>query len=626
MRIQIYHFYSNEVIETYESVEDAAQGQKTMTSVIFRCASQGGKILGETWGARDAAETIPNRVRKRIDYYKKKLNYREILKELVSTRWWKTQNNGKAIEFGPKSLTPWITTHKVSAGRSAKRGRNQQKKAGSQLFGPLLSARDKYIRLAVVLHLQCMFRIRRDFGNPHQPVDSRSTKLGARPVWRIDPKTYKLLERFNNVAEAEKKWGKSVEPSAIRRGCTIQRIPLASGWGFYHGEEGDDHLIGTVADITFGDVWCKTPGCGKKVLGSFHQEKCPSCLRGFKNNIPSVIKTLVNACRAKDKKCKKCKRPTTVTAEELIENFDGTCPCCGCEIGVDVGLTKDPDVLMRLNSISLDSMTPGVGHLTGKCRITCGGCNQLKNDAPERELVAFNTMFKTNTLDLSFMVEQEYQLHYVSKILDCSHKLQEAKDLFQKMKDSGFRGPGGFPYIPVVLRDKVDGGETKKPACIFAPSRDRIDNDNKSHDITNINVTAAGFNFMRNRNGLAETINALRRKFPEWDPEKLKITWPSWWKGWDHWFANTTGYQARAQKNAVNCRNTYGTDERLEELVTHLQTNGVANFKKGADRTWCNLLNRKRKGAMTPSDKKAYSILCKMFTAHDNNIHRERNK
>jgi hypothetical protein len=28
MRIQIYHFYSNEVIETYESVEDAAKENK----------------------------------------------------------------------------------------------------------------------------------------------------------------------------------------------------------------------------------------------------------------------------------------------------------------------------------------------------------------------------------------------------------------------------------------------------------------------------------------------------------------------------------------------------------------------------------------------------------------------
>ena len=278
MRIQIYHFYSNEVIETYESVEDAAQGQKTMTSVIFTCASTGGKRLGETWGARDAAEPITDRVRKRIDYYKKKLNYREILKTMVSSgKWWKETPDGTTIVTIRKSKTPWGIKHTLkpkSSNRLASLSRSTRQKTLEELFKPIFTWRKDYIRLVVVLHLQCMFRIRRDFGNPHQPVDSRSTKLGARPVWRIDPKTYELLERFNNVAEAEKKWGKSVEPSAIRRGCTIQRIPLASGWGFYHGEEGDDHLIGTVADITFGDVWCKTPGCGKKVLGLFHQEKC----------------------------------------------------------------------------------------------------------------------------------------------------------------------------------------------------------------------------------------------------------------------------------------------------------------------------------------------------------------
>lgn len=542
LKVQIYDFYTNEILDEEITFDEAAEKYKVAPNTIRKSLNDGHCIRNKSkrfyFGVRYPHEPINERLEKRLNEFYKWNNFYTIYKR-TSLKY----KNRNSLEF-------WLSHDykKIYVKKSINKSKkNHQRRNVNEWCEDILKIKHM-IKIKIVVYIfRQVCEIKKNFGNSEQFVSKIRyiNRIGTKIV-RINPNTQEVIEIFENYNDAKDKYGKKVE-KCMRPG-RIYREMLNFCEDIHKNYNVGDKIDWIQIDE---NVKCNG-GCGR-IGGVEHSEQICRWCTDFKNdNIKSIISRKIKCLQ--DKKC-------TIDEDDIdkkLEHWDKrTCERCG----VKLYLNK----IGKLNSLSIDSTTPGEGHQKGKWLVTCHFCNYAKNDASEEEIDLLIKMLKTNKIDFTTLsLLNLYRHMYVSEIFE-NYKMQSKELIKEIIKNLNFRSEIlGFPFIPFKTNKKDN--KKRKSCCIFSPSLDRIDNNDTSHEYNNVNVVPVWFNLGRRDIPLEEFVKYIKTTFPSYNPDTLEVIFP-------HnidckkWVENTMNTQQKIENHRDATRKFYNTDENVKNLV-----------------------------------------------------------
>ena len=547
LKVQIYNFNTNEILDTEISLDEAVQKYKVASITIRGSLNDGhcirihkSKSERFYFGVRLPGERIKERLNKRLIKFYKWNNFYTIFKRTSL----KYDHNKNRLNFRLSH-----DYNKIYINRSvSKFKKNHKERTDHEWYDDIIKIKHMIKQKICVYIFKHVREIKTNFGNTDQFVSSVIYKnIQGTKIVKINPITFVIEEIFEFYKDGKDKYGKKFEH--IMRPGRIYRKPLDFCEDIDKNYKVGDKIHWIQIDV---NITCKG-GCGR--VGVEHSDQiCTWCMDYENDDIRSIIARKIR--NLQDKK-------NTIDEEDIekkLESWD-KCTCERC--GVKLEIQK----IGYFNQISIDSTTPGEGHQKGKWLITCKFCNLAKNDASEQEINLLIEMLKTNKIDFTTLfLSNLYRRSFISEMFT-NDKIQSKELIKEHTKTLNFRSDIlGFPFFPIKPNINNKGNKRRTGCCIFCPSLDRKDNDNRKHEHDNVNVVPFWFNLARNDRSLDEIVEYIKTTFPNYNPDTIELIFPPN-TDCKKWVENTMNKQEVCENRRDGLRRFFNTDEKVNILV-----------------------------------------------------------
>ena len=557
--VEIFDFYTNEIIGQYDSISSAAKKMNVSQSNLSQIISENHanhtfkqKNSGKILSVRKMDQTLDKRVQWRLNYFFKE--YHESLKPSTCI-----YEDEKRIMFSKHSKVRDLVG-KTKSISFIKRNNSR--------IDVLNEVIEYKLRWLYTWRIQNIFLIKKRFGDPGQNVIpiQRVRKMNI-TVWKVDPNTLVRLER-HSIKELRK----SIVNNYIRLDTKVPSLVPMDGFIWIEAKDNDEDLVGEKINIDVYGVCCSTEGCENPIVQPFHIKRCRHCQMDNSKLSCDLTSILGNMISNGRKDAKTRNKLYTLTLDNILKDYNQRNGCCyWCNEKVDVSRNvAHKDAFVKLNSISVDSLTPGGGHLEGKCVISCRFCNLGKGTANENTFRAVLHMLQNNYIDFNTIIPNNPIYRCFNHVLRSKYHL-DRESVFQEMKKNKFKGRLGIPYFPTPQHELLEGSSVKE-TCPFLPSPDRSENDNKEHR-GNIVMEPLFMNMARNDLDFESFEDAFKRKFPKFDKDKLVIKYPNDWN-WDDWKSNIQNNKIRAKNVQKGMLKRSGAQERYTEIIKDFKERG----------------------------------------------------
>ena len=543
MEVQVYDYYTNEIIETAK-IHDLSKKYKKASTVLYRHVNNHHKTNSKTLhlGFRNAYDSIEDRVKNRLDNFLNVENYN--FYHMVNSFSWKIKNDSLNVHVNRTYNNHKISFKKSISIRNRSGGQTKTRRPIEEFDSLISEYKQQFLQEIVFFIWREIAHIRKCFGNPNQSVHKKDKKM-ILSIARINPTTLEVIEVNDESGFFRNKYGKCIE--WYHKKDVIYKYIAKSRNGYCFIER-NNHKLGDVIDWINIDENLKCDTCQKNSV--WHKGiKCHLCKH---SSVEKLLRYKLNVLKRGDHK----KNRSFTIDDEDVKNKLHSWDCKTCEYcGVD--LFENPCCFF--SDLTIDSHEPFYGHLKGKWSVVCNFCNYAKNSSPKHEFDIFMKMLKSNELDLSYFYDSEnYKLQYPSRCINNINELSidELYEMFNE--DKLISHVYDLPYLPVV---HVDG----KNCFMFSPSLDRIDNDNRKHDRENVNIVPLWFNHARRASTIEETIDYINKTFPNFNPKTMKLTLPS---NFDlNKWASHEAFEQTCINRSIALRGYNKTDEKVKALM-----------------------------------------------------------